>query len=243
MFSYWYLLPSLFLSPILLKQGKETREKFLKLPEPEGSREGIVGQGEILKLLILGDSAGAGVGVETQEHALSGQIAKNLSKTHNLDWKLLATTGHTTADVVEYLPTKKGLRFDVALISLGVNDVTSFISPKKWIKQCESLIQILEQQFSVKRIIWSDLPEMEKFPALPQPLRWLVGARKNHLRKYLVKYISRRNNLELLVFPDELTESQENINDWIAIDGFHPGPRVYTIWAEEFVKQFLDKPS
>lgn len=243
MLSYWYLLPTILLSPLLIKQGKETRAKTLKLPEPIGLREGIVGEGEKLKLLILGDSAGAGVGVKTQEEALSGQIAKNLSQTHNLDWKLFATSGHTTADVVEYLPTKKGLKFDIALISLGVNDVTSFISPRKWIRKCDVLIQILEQQFSVKRIIWSDLPQMEKFPALPQPLRWIIGLRKNHLRKYLVKYISNRNNIELLVFPDVLAESQGNIGDWVAIDGFHPAPRLYKIWAEEFVKQLIENPS
>ena len=241
MFNYWYLFPALLLSPILLKQGKETRKKTLKLPEPRGQRKGIVGKGEQIRLLILGDSAGAGVGVATQALALSGQIVQNLSQTHQLEWKLIATSGHTTSDVVEHLPSKEKQVFDIALISLGVNDVTSFVSPGKWIKQCESLIQILEQRFSIKRIVWSDFPKMEKFPALPQPLRWFVGARKNHLRKHLLQYVSVRKNLELLEFPDLLSEPGENIKDWIAIDGFHPGPRVYSIWAEEFVKQLLNK--
>ena len=239
MFRYWYLLLAVFLSPLLVFQGKQTRKKATKLPEPRGRREGITGQGETIKLLILGDSAGAGVGVNTQEQALSGQIANNLSQTHKLDWKLIATSGHTTANVVEYLPKQEAQEFDVVLISLGVNDVTSFVSPSKWIKQCELLTQILEQQFLAKRIIWSDFPKMEKFPALPQPLRWFVGARKNHLRKHLVKYIAARKNIELLEFPDVLEEPKENVWEWIATDGFHPGPRVYTIWAEEFVKQLL----
>ncbi len=239
MLNYYYFLPALFVAPLLIYQGKKTRELTLKLPEPEGIREATVGQGERLKLLIVGDSAGAGVGVETQKQALSGQIAQNLSQTHQLEWKLIATSGHTTADVVEHLPAKETQDFDTALISLGVNDVTSFVSPTKWIIQCETLVQILEQKFSVQRTIWSDFPKMEKFPALPQPLRWFVGARKNHLRKHLVKYIETRKNLELLEFPDLLAEPEENIQDWIAADGFHPGPRVYTIWAEEFVKQLL----
>ena len=239
MFNYWYFLPTLFLLPLLIKQGKQTRINTLKLPEPEGAREGIVGEGERLNLLILGDSAGAGVGVETQAQALSGQIVKRLQGTYCIEWKLIAHTGHTTADAVEHLATVDSQVFDIALISLGVNDVTSFVAPRKWIKQCESLMQILENKFQVKRVIWSDFPEMEKFPALPQPLRWFIGARKNHLRKHLLTYISKKQNLELLEFPDVLSKSEQSIEHWIASDGFHPGPKVYSVWADEFVKQLI----
>ena len=238
-FDYYYVLPAIIASPLLIYQALRARTKVLKLPEPEGERSGIEGVGDKLKLLILGDSAGAGVGVATQEEALSGQLKSLLNKTHQLDWTLIATSGHKTEDALDNLYKMQTNTYDVVLISLGVNDVTGFVSPKKWIQQCDALIDCLVSQYSAQRIIWSDFPKMEKFPALPQPLRWFIGARKNHLRKHLVNYIAQKERLELLEFPDLLAEQNQDIKDWVALDGFHPGPRVYTIWAQEFVKQFL----
>lgn len=243
MIDYYYFLPALIASPLLIYQGLRARAKVLKLPEPEGSRTGVVGNGERLKILILGDSAGAGVGVEHQDEALSGQVSSILRNTHELDWTLVATSGHNTKDALENLQQqiiKSQQHYDVVLISLGVNDVTGFVPPKKWIKQCNELVNLLRVEFSAKRIIWSDFPKMEKFPSLPQPLRWFIGARKNHIRKHLLRYISQNEHVELLEFPDLLAEQGMDIKDWIAADGFHPGPRVYSIWAQEFVKQLLD---
>ena len=240
MINYYYFLPAFLVSPLLVYQGIRTRNKVLKLPEPDGDRSGITGKGEKIKLLILGDSAGAGVGVTTQEEALSGQVNAILQKTNHLDWTLIATSGHSTADALENLKSLKKESFDIVLISLGVNDVTGFVSPKKWIQQCDELINLLVSKYSAQRIIWSDFPKMEKFPSLPQPLRWFMGSRKNHLRKKLLNYILQKKSVELLEFPDLLAEHDMDIKDWIAIDGFHPGPRVYTIWAQEFVKKLLN---
>ena len=239
MINYYYFLPAFLVSPLLVYQGIRTRKKVLKLPEPDGERSGITGKGEKIKLLILGDSAGAGVGVATQDQALSGQVNAILQKTHQLDWTLIATSGHSTADALANLKSLKKESYDIVLISLGVNDVTGFVSPKKWIQQCDELVNLLVSKYSAQRVIWSDFPKMEKFPALPQPLRWFMGSRKNHLRKKLVAYILQKERVELLEFPDVLAEQEMDIKDWIAVDGFHPGPRVYTIWAQEFVKQVL----
>ena len=49
------------------------------LPEAEGAREGRVGEGERLALLIVGDSSAVGVGVPTQEHALARHLAATLA--------------------------------------------------------------------------------------------------------------------------------------------------------------------
>ena len=66
------------LAPILLWQGHKVRQRTLRLPEASGARAGILGQGLPLRLLLLGDSAAAGVGVSRQEEALAGQLAAQL---------------------------------------------------------------------------------------------------------------------------------------------------------------------
>jgi hypothetical protein len=68
----------LALAPILLCQGKYVRRVTPKLPEADGPRFGEAGVGKPLRLLVLGDSAAAGVGVNTQQEALAGHLVKGL---------------------------------------------------------------------------------------------------------------------------------------------------------------------
>lgn len=222
------------ISPLLLAQGLWVRRKAIRLPEAKGARAGVSGEGQRLKLLILGDSAAAGVGVTTQEKALSGQVVSRLSTRYQVHWHLEAETGRTTKDTLKTLQLINANSYDVVLISLGVNDVTSAIGLTEWLGHCAELANVLQNKFSAKRIIWSDLPEMEKFTAMPQPLRWVIGIRKDYLRDALANWIRQHDVVELLEFPDVFGDSSESITDWIASDGYHPGEKVYALWAQTF---------
>ncbi len=78
------------LAPILLWQGRKVRQSTLRLPEAAGARAGHVGQGQTLRVLLLGDSSAAGVGATTQERALAGQLAEQLSAHYQVTWQVLA---------------------------------------------------------------------------------------------------------------------------------------------------------
>lgn len=60
--------------PILWWQGRRVKRDTPRLPEAAGARVGVSGAGQPLRVLILGDSAAAGVGVSHQDQALLGQI-------------------------------------------------------------------------------------------------------------------------------------------------------------------------
>lgn len=60
----WLKISTLALIPALVIQGNRVKKNTVQLPEPEGEREGTCGQGQPLSILIVGDSAAAGVGVE-----------------------------------------------------------------------------------------------------------------------------------------------------------------------------------
>lgn len=228
------LLLVALLSPVLMVQALWVRKRTVRLPEPEGQRSGVLGQGDSLSLLILGDSAAAGVGVRTQAEALSGQVVSRLSTRYRLSWELDALTGRTTKDLSSVLNNKAAKKLDVVLISSGVNDITSKIGIQEWLEDCSTVALLLRTKFSAQRIIWSDLPHMEKFTALPQPLRWAVGQRKARFRSALVNWIQQQDRMELLEFPDVLAASNTKIEDWIASDGYHPGEKVYALWAQTF---------
>lgn len=235
---FWILV--VLMSPILIVQGIYTRKKASGLLEPEGERQGIKGQGEKLSLLILGDSAGAGVGVDSQEDALSGQLVHHLAQLKEVRWKLFAKTGDTTQDCLEKLSDiGQEQQFDHVLISLGVNDVTSLVAIDKWLKQSESLLNELETRFKTQHIFWSELPPMGKFIAMPQPLRWVMGQRRDLLSDALESYLKTRTGVRYLQGPDIFADTREKIEDWIAADGFHPGKKTYTLWAKIAAEHIL----
>ena len=91
-----------------------------------------------LRLLILGDSAAAGVGAATQSEALSGQVVTKLSGAFRVSWRLLAHTGCTTRAILRRLEQEPPAPYDVALTSLGVNDVASGRTLDTWLENSPS---------------------------------------------------------------------------------------------------------
>jgi lysophospholipase L1-like esterase len=218
-------LAKILLGPVLLMQGVYTRRVTPKLPEAEGEREGVAGRGEGLRLLILGDSAAAGVGASSQAEALSGQVVSLLAREFRVSWKLWARSGLDSQDLLEMLGHHAPEPFDVALLSIGVNDVTSTLAVEQWIARQQRLIDVLHDKFAVKQIVVSPLPPMHLFPALPQPLRWYLGHRALCFNRRLAELATSKDHCTLL------TTRLTPVTGSMARDGFHPAPATYRVWA------------
>ena len=219
-------LRSALLAPLIVPQGLWVRSRIPKLGEPPGEREGTAGEGPPLRLLILGDSAAAGVGASHQDEALLGQLLNRLTPRFTVTWNLQATTGHRSADALERLQGLEPHTYDIAVTSLGVNDVTGMTGRGVFRERQARLRRILKEDFGVRRILVSGLPPMHGFPALPQPLRWHLGSRASQFNHDLELDVSRD---EAADFVDvRFTEDQS----LMSVDGFHPGPGVYAVWAD-----------
>ncbi|WP_100637820.1 SGNH/GDSL hydrolase family protein [Marinobacter salexigens] len=225
-----YPLSTLALAPVLIGQGRYVRRVTPRLPEPEGERRGAVGKGPELRLLILGDSAAAGVGVSNQQDALAGQLVRELARDHRVTWNLLAETGRTAADVLEAINSAPDEHYDVVLVSVGVNDVTGRTSTQQWLSALNALSDRLIKGMGATRILFTAIPPMHVFPALPQPLRWYLGMRARQLNELMKNVCKSRasgeGHLEYLCVSFPLEPG------FMAADGFHPGLDAYRLWAE-----------
>lgn len=217
------------LLPVLLGQGIYVRRTIPRLPEPEGLRDGVSGQGQPLRLLVLGDSAAAGVGVATQAEALTGQLLAQLSERYEVQWRLLATTGHTLAQVLNDLNQLEEQTFDVVVLSVGVNDATGRTSIKTWQQQYQTLLTKLEQRFGSQLILCSSVPPMHLFTALPQPLRWFMGQQAKQLNKALQHLLVGQQKAVFMPIEFEVSPA------YLAADGFHPSHLAYNLWAQQLV--------
>jgi lysophospholipase L1-like esterase len=214
------------LEPLLYFQGKAVRRSLPELPEPAGERRGEAGYGVRLRLLIVGDSAAAGVGVAHQNEALAGRLAAVLGRRFAVAWQVQAKTGATTASTLRHLERIEAAPFDVALVSLGVNDVTSGVSLGTWRVRQRALRQCLRERFGVAQIIACGLPPVHRFPSLPQPLRWYLGARASSFDEALAQDVRSEADVHFL----SLRFSEDA--GLVAADGFHPGPAAYRQWAD-----------
>lgn len=227
-------IAKIVLGPVLLTQGRYVRKTALRLPEASGPRDGVELPSEVLdetdpiRLLFVGDSSAAGVGVDVQEKAFAQPTARRLAveTSRPVHWQLLAKSGVNTAEALALVNNAPSLqRADILVTALGANDVTSQRSPKQFLADYRELVATLVRKTGAKGLIVTGLPPLHILPAAPQPLRWYLGQCAFRLDRILREWVTARTDaafvsLQWAAEPDEM-----------ARDKYHPGAGQYATWA------------
>lgn len=236
----WGML--LGLGPVLWLQGRWVRRVTPRLPEPPGPRAGEVGRGPLLRLLIAGDSAGAGVGADSQHAALSGQLVQALAVHRTVRWQLHAATGLDSQGLQALLAQLPAQNFDVAVLSVGVNDVTALVPPHAWLQRQAELAHLLAARFAVRTVVHSAVPPMHHFTALPQPLRSCLGSWAQAMNRALAHALQEPRSgmpVRRLLHTLDAESAPLSPAQALATDRFHPGPAAYAVWGQGLARQIL----
>lgn len=234
----WLRTATLAVFPALLIQGNRVKKNTIRLSEAEGARDGITGQGQTLTLLILGDSAAAGVGVAHQNDALLGAVVSALQHQYQVHWRLEAQSGDTTSQVIQKTQKMVNQKYDVVVTSVGVNDVTRLMSARTWIKQQQQFYQLIQAKFQPELIIATGVPPMHLFPALPNPLSWLFGQYAKQMNLQLEKMVSKQKDMQWIEYD---IQKYQSMNLEMAKDGFHPSKEIYQIWGKEVADRIFER--
>lgn len=221
----------LALAPWLIVQGRRVRRQALVLPEASGPREGVAGgTTPHWRVLVVGDSSAAGVGVSHQADALAWPLAQALAGLLGapVGWQLVATTGHTAADALHAVQQARLKPADLMITALGVNDVVAQTRPRRFVQTLDALHDEAVRRAGVRCTLHSALPPMGEFVLLPQPLRWVLGRDAARLDRAVRRHVRGAPQRRHVPLPQPLGVRQP---DWLADDGFHPGPRAYQAWA------------
>jgi lysophospholipase L1-like esterase len=223
------------LAPWLIAQGRQVRRVIPLLPEPPGDREGrwcLMGPraSTTVRILFLGDSSMAGVGAAHQQQALSGALGALVHQPEGplqVAWQIRARTGWRTRDSLAFLSSHDAPdQADMVVVALGVNDVTALQSARGFRADVNRLNTHLQARCGARQVFWCGLPPVHRFSALPQPLRSVLGRKAVELDAVLQALGSGYWPMPAR-FEDE----------WIASDGFHPGPLAYQAWARALAPQ------
>lgn len=216
------------LAPILWLQSRRVRQFTPLLPEPDGPRSGEAGSGPIINILVAGDSGAVGVGVDSQCEGLCGQLALQLGQYFTVRWQMVAASGLESAELIQLLRSTPRNKYDVVVLSIGVNDATALRSPEHWLQLQHKLAALVQDRFDPQLIVHSAMPPMRGFTSLPQPLRWFMGSWTTQMNLALSQWLPANSNRKMTV------PYVGNIKPCLAADGFHPGIYGYTVWAAAF---------
>ncbi len=235
MFLYFFALFSAILFfPLLLWQGKKVKKNVLRLPIASGEAYGVCGKGEVLHLIVLGESTVAGVGARTQESALAGQIAHYLAQKANaqIHWQAIGKNGVTIKEFSsEILDTQEIRKVDFVVIALGANDVFRLHSPKHWLAYLTQLTEKVRGMTENSVILLANIPPVGSFTAIPQPLRFILGLCASALDNATKKWAKKQLYLSYsqAIFPAE--------PQYLSIDGIHPSELAYQVWGEKLAEE------
>lgn len=226
-------LVALPLLPFLIVQGRHARRVTPRLPDAAGPACGIAGgnhDGLPLSLLALGESPVAGVGVDTHEQAITGRLAVALAQRlqRPVSWRACGKNGVTAREALEQvMPHVPATPVDIALVAFGVNDTTAFRPVSRWRDDLREVLTALEARCEPKLVLLSGVPPIAHFPALPQPLRWVMGLKANMLdiaARELAPQMRCTLHVPLSLDTHDLA--------MMASDGYHPSALGCAAWAQ-----------
>jgi len=222
---------ALALSPLIVGQALWVAARAARLPEASGDRSGEKGSGPLLRLLVVGDSSAAGVGVASQSEALDGRLASELAEKYRVQWNVVARSGGTVRSTTRMLEGLPKDAFDIAIVALGVNDTKNGVSLKTWKLGYGKLLDKITGKFGTKLVCVSGLPPIRQFPILPSPLNRVLGDRVELFDEHLRQIAQDRTYVIYLPLNFTLDTTK------MASDGFHPGPEIYAEWASRAAKE------
>ena len=218
------------LLPLLVLQGRRVRRVTPRLPGAAGASHGRTGPGTtFLRLLVVGESTVAGVGAATHESALTGQLALALADRvgRPVEWRAVGANGATAACTREMLVPRIPVEpVDAVVVALGVNDVLRLHSPARWRRDLGRLVVAIRDRVGAAPVVLAAMPPMGKFPAFPEPLRSVLGARAAALARATHTLV---RHLENVTYCAGTLDDDER---YFAVDRFHPSELGYRAWAQ-----------
>ena len=191
-----------------------------------------------MRVLGIGESPVAGVGVANYEQAITAQLTKAIAGKLqvSVEWQALGQNGARLSWAREALSAARPLSdCDLILVAFGVNDTTSFCPVKAYQVELQNLLEELQLLLKPSGlIILAGVPPMQVFPALPSPLRQVLGMKAGVLDQINAAMAASRQQ----VLHQPFTSGLQDVR-LMAEDGYHPSALGVSIWAEELAKTFL----
>jgi lysophospholipase L1-like esterase len=216
------------LAPVLVVQGRRLRRSIPKLPDAALPWDGYTAGPNPLRLLVLGDSTAAGVGVESQADGLVGSLAAELvtRSGRGVDWRAIGENGANARNLIDrFLDRALEHEYEFVFLSVGANDALGLRSRLAFSRDIRRLLTALRERNPQATILMSSLPAFFRFTALPEPLRWNLYLHSQSLEQAARDVVGGMPGVTMSSPPPPYGEG------FFASDLFHPSAVGYRDWA------------
>ena len=219
---------SWLLLPIYVTVGPMVRARTLRMVPPPGPHGGhLPGAGKPVRLLVIGDSSAASVGVSHTRDGLAARISEAIHERTGRPVTYVAFGNNSAIaedvrdHVVPHLPDEP---FTHIIVSVGANDAKNFHSAKRWKKGFGTLLYALRTRYPEACIVWSRLFEFSKLPAVPRSLGWVLDLRRIVVCRIADELCVERGAHAAPFMPIRHPSG-------LSLDGFHASARGYRAWG------------
>lgn len=242
------MVPGILCIPILALVVYGVRRRIPKLTPPI-ENQGSSGAGKrTIRIVTLGESTVAGLGMPSHNAAFTGAFAKRLSERLGafVEWEACTKNGLTIGGAEElYSRTVQTKNPDIIFLAFGGNEAFRCRSPRRFTCDLRTLLTNLRDRFPLAFIVILTPPPVEILPALPWVLRLPLGTFATMYHRIL---LTMHDPQRCIIYVSErftLPEAQKRIGRNVPvhdffIDGIHPTELCSSLWAES-VDQCLSR--
>lgn len=229
----------LFLAPVLVVQAWRTVRRTPRLDPATGDEQGFVaaadpGRGPSFRVMVIGESTAVGVGASRHAEALPGFLAEELGERlrRGVAWSVSGRNGATARRIIGGLvPPANGSAPDLVVVTAGINDLLRRRPLRRWAADVTELVALLRGRFPEATVLVAGMPPVHRFPALPRPLRSVLGARARAMDR-----ITRDAAAAGGAVHAPMDEAMARDPRLFASDGFHPSAAGYRVWARDLAR-------
>jgi lysophospholipase L1-like esterase len=231
------LFASVALYPLVALQGTVTRRRVPCLPPVQTPCRGLVpGQGAAIRVLAVGESTVAGVGLSHGDETVAATTARALARQTRrpVAWQGHGLSGATVSDAAQrLLPLIAAEPADLLIIAFGVNDTIAYRPPAAFADDLAGLVTAVRARIGEAAAVITGVAPLACFPALPWPLRTILNWRSAALQEAAEGLAGRLPRLVVERFSEPFGPHL------FADDGFHPNVAAHALWGEEIASLAL----
>ncbi|MEI6620853.1 MAG: SGNH/GDSL hydrolase family protein [Actinomycetes bacterium] len=227
---------------VLVAEGYATKRTIGIRKASAPYADGLYGPrrpGTSLRLVVLGDSAAAGLGAAAASDTIGALLAQGLVNAAGRPVRFInmATVGARSSHLDAQVSRALLVRPHAAVVLIGGNDVTHFVLPQHAVRDLGNALSRLTGQGC--EVVVGTCPDLGAVRPIPQPLRWVARrlARQMAAAQTIAVVESGGRSVSLGgllgpafdAYPDQM----------FAEDGFHPSSAGYAAAAEVLLPSLL----
>ncbi len=206
------------------------------LPASGPVRHRIPGEEPEIRLLVLGDSSAASVGIESSERGIAGELSRLIAARTGraVVWRAAGFNSATSGQIRDQvLPNLAPEPWTHIVVSIGTNDAKNFHTLSQFKREFGGLLYALRAKWPEARVVWSPVVEMTRVPALPPLLGRILEIRAQAINAKGTALCFERGAVPASRLP--ILDPAAGFST----DGFHASEAGYAAWAEHLLPMVL----